>query len=161
GLGCRRVRDVVINYGTGAFVLEYAGTSRRDAPGLLRTLLASWPGAQTRPARSQASLPQAIFAVEGTVNDAATAIEWAQRRLGARREGGAAGPGRGRPHALPHAPPGAGGSVAVPAPASRLPGRQRPWRGAPGARGAGGTDSAWGGGRRPSHPAAHLARRGG
>lgn len=71
GLGCRRRGDVAINYGSGAFVLRHAGAERPDAPRLLATLLASWPST-------------AVYAAEGTVNAAGTAIEWAQERLGLR-----------------------------------------------------------------------------
>ena len=84
GLGCRRVGDVAINYGTGAFVLESSGSRRADVPGLLTTLLASWPFAGARPARRRAPDPNSLYAVEGTVNAAATAIEWAEARLGLR-----------------------------------------------------------------------------
>jgi glycerol kinase len=75
---------VVINYGSGAFVLECAGAVRADVPGLLTTLLASWPRAREGSTGRRASLLSAIFAVEGTVNAAATAIEWAERRLSLR-----------------------------------------------------------------------------
>ncbi len=84
GLGCRRPDDVVINYGTGAFVLEYTGAKKESVAGLLTTLLASWHGAQSLHAPVGVPKPTAIYAVEGAVNAAATALEWAQRRLGLR-----------------------------------------------------------------------------
>lgn len=79
GLRCRRPGDIAINYGSGAFVLRNVGARPVRVAGLLTTLLASWrefrPGGRPMAAR---------YAVEGTVNAAATAIEWAQRRLGIR-----------------------------------------------------------------------------
>jgi glycerol kinase len=79
GLRCRRPGDIAINYGSGAFVLRNVGALPARKAGLLTTLLASWrgdgPGGRSVAAR---------FAIEGTVNAAATAIEWAQRRLGIR-----------------------------------------------------------------------------
>ena len=81
GLRLRRVGDVAINYGSGAFVLRNVGTEPRRVPGLLTSLISSW-----RP--SGKALPRtgyvARYAVEGPVNAAATAIEWARQRLGVR-----------------------------------------------------------------------------
>jgi glycerol kinase len=74
GLGCRRVGDVAINYGSGAFVLQNVGDRPRRVPGLLTTLLSSAASED----RGGAS---ALYAVEGTVNAAATAIDWAESRL--------------------------------------------------------------------------------
>jgi glycerol kinase len=75
GLGCRAEGVTTINYGSGAFVLISTGERLARVPGLLTTLLASWEdaGSDGRPARR--------FAVEGPVNAAATAIDWAIRRL--------------------------------------------------------------------------------
>ena len=75
GLGCRADGVTTINYGSGAFVLISTGERLVRVPGLLTTLLASWrvEGATERPA--------ARYAVEGPVNAAATAIDWAIRRL--------------------------------------------------------------------------------
>ncbi len=78
GLGCRAEGDVAINYGSGAFVLINTGARRARAPGLLTTLVASWrDGRDARDERGTS----ARFAIEGTVNAAATAIDWAERRL--------------------------------------------------------------------------------
>jgi glycerol kinase len=74
GLGGRRPGTIAINYGSGAFVLINVGPRPARVPGLLTSLLASWSDADGRPA--------AWYAVEGSVNAAATALEWAQRRLG-------------------------------------------------------------------------------
>ncbi|MBI3448641.1 MAG: hypothetical protein HY049_06980, partial [Acidobacteria bacterium] len=73
-LGVRSEGDTVINYGTGAFVLEFTGRERKDVRGLLTTLLASW---------REGSAPRSrdVYALEGSVNAAAAAIEWAQKRL--------------------------------------------------------------------------------
>ena len=76
GLGCRRPGDLAINYGSGAFVLENVGARPVHAPGLLTTLLASW-----REERAETPRAAALYALEGTVNAAATAIDWARRRL--------------------------------------------------------------------------------
>ncbi len=75
GLGCRAEGVTTINYGSGAFVLISTGERLARVPGLLTTLLASWGDAGTdgRPARR--------FAVEGPVNAAATAIDWAIGKL--------------------------------------------------------------------------------
>jgi glycerol kinase len=79
GLGLRRRGDVAINYGSGAFVLVHAGEERAALPGLLTTLLVSWSPVAGA-ADSRLDRP-AEFAIEGTVNSAATAVEWARRRL--------------------------------------------------------------------------------
>ncbi|MGH9749349.1 MAG: FGGY-family carbohydrate kinase, partial [Candidatus Polarisedimenticolia bacterium] len=76
GLRCRRPGDIVINYGSGAFVLIQVGGRRPSVPGLLATLVDS--------RREAAGGIVARYAVEGTVNAAATAIDWARRRLGLR-----------------------------------------------------------------------------
>lgn len=103
GLGCRREGDVAVNLGSGAFVLRLAGGRRAGVPGLLTTLVASWRDSGSDPkATSTRHAPsgrrvrdvaeagmtneariasRAIFALEGTVNAAWTAIEWAQRKL--------------------------------------------------------------------------------
>jgi glycerol kinase len=75
GLGCRAEGEVAINYGSGAFVLINTGARRARAPGLLTTLVASWRDGRDGRGTS------ARFAIEGTVNAAATAIDWAERRL--------------------------------------------------------------------------------
>jgi glycerol kinase len=80
GLLCRRAGDVAINSGSGAFVLRRTGTRPVRVPGLLTTLVTSRhrrPGEPPGPGGYHAA-----FAVEGTVNAAATAIDWAERRLG-------------------------------------------------------------------------------
>jgi glycerol kinase len=84
GLGCRRPGDVAINYGTGAFVLELTGSRLENVPGLLTTLVASWRGVRSLEEGGDTPRAAAIYATEGTVNAAGTAIEWAQRRLGLR-----------------------------------------------------------------------------
>jgi glycerol kinase len=75
GLGCRAEGVTTINYGSGAFVLISTGGRLARVPGLLTTLLTSWgdPGAEGRTVRR--------FALEGPVNAAATAIDWAIKRL--------------------------------------------------------------------------------
>ena len=75
GLGCRAEGVTTINYGSGAFVLISTGRRLARVPGLLTTLLTSWgdSGTEGRTARR--------FAVEGPVNAAATAIDWAIKRL--------------------------------------------------------------------------------
>src|SRR6185503_2904420 len=80
GLLCRRAGDVAINYGSGAFVLRRTGARPLRVRGLLTTLVTSRhrrPGDPPGPGGYHAA-----FAVEGTVNAAATAIDWAERRLG-------------------------------------------------------------------------------
>ncbi|MBI4169270.1 MAG: hypothetical protein HY510_04955, partial [Acidobacteria bacterium] len=79
GLRCRRPGDISINYGSGAFVLRNVGSRPARVAGLLTTLLASW-----RVGPSGGRGVAARYAVEGTVNAAATALEWAQRLLGIR-----------------------------------------------------------------------------
>jgi len=78
-LGCRGPGEVCINYGSGAFVLRNVGAAPVRSAGLLTTILASW----SEPDRGPGA-PAARFALEGTVNSAATAIDWAERRLGIR-----------------------------------------------------------------------------
>jgi len=75
GLGCRAEGAITINYGSGAFVLISTGERLVRVPGLLTTLLASWRG--DRPGAH----PTVLYAVEGPVNAAATAIDWARKRL--------------------------------------------------------------------------------
>jgi len=77
GLRCRRRGDTIINYGSGAFVLKHSGGRPVRAHGLLTTLLWSGDG-ERHPGAG------ALYAVEGTVNAAATALAWAQHRLGLR-----------------------------------------------------------------------------
>jgi len=78
GLRCRRAGDIAINYGSGAFVLIRTGGRPARVPGLLTTLVES----RHRPegaAPGQGGCA-ASYAVEGTVNAAATALDWVQRR---------------------------------------------------------------------------------
>ena len=79
GMLCRRAGDMAINYGSGAFVLMQVGTFPVRVRGLLTTLVSSRhlrPGEPPGPGGCAAS-----FAVEGTVNSAATALDWIERRL--------------------------------------------------------------------------------
>jgi glycerol kinase len=76
GLRCRRAGDVAINYGSGAFVLIRVGGAAARAHGLLTSL------ADSRHAPSGGHAVS--YAVEGTVNAAATALDWVQRRVGTR-----------------------------------------------------------------------------
>jgi len=78
GLRCRRAGDIAINYGSGAFVLIRTGQRPARVPGLLTTLVVSCH-------RREGAAPDrggcdAAYAVEGTVNAAATALDWVQRR---------------------------------------------------------------------------------
>ena len=75
GLGCRADGAITINYGSGAFVLISTGERLVRVPGLLTTLLASWRGDRA------GARPTVCYAVEGPVNAAATAIDWARKRL--------------------------------------------------------------------------------
>src|SRR5437867_12115005 len=75
GLGCRAEGVTTINYGSGAFVLISAGDRPVRVPGLLTSLLASWND------QGGAARTTARYAVEGPVNAAATAIDWAIRKL--------------------------------------------------------------------------------
>ena len=75
GLGCRAQGVTTINYGSGAFVLIATGERLVRVPGLLTTLLASWRG------NDPAGRASARYAVEGPVNAAGTAIDWAIRKL--------------------------------------------------------------------------------
>ncbi len=77
GLGCRDEGAIVINYGSGAFVLISTGERLVRAAGLLTTLVASW----REPGAASGLRDEARYAVEGTVNAAATAIDWAGARL--------------------------------------------------------------------------------
>jgi glycerol kinase len=78
GLRCRRAGDIAINYGSGAFVLIRTGGRPARVPGLLTTLVESRhrPGGGP-PGQGGCA---ASYAVEGTVNAAATALDWVQRR---------------------------------------------------------------------------------
>ena len=77
-LGGRGGGETMINLGSGAFLLRGVGAEPRRVEGLLTTLVESraepWPGCGT----------EARYALEGTVNAAGTAIDWAERRLGLR-----------------------------------------------------------------------------
>jgi len=75
GLGCRAEGAITINYGSGAFVLISTGERLVRVPGLLTTLLASWRGDRA------GARPTVLYAVEGPVNAAATAIDWVRKRL--------------------------------------------------------------------------------
>ena len=66
GHGCRRTGDCKITFGTGAFLLAVAGETRPEPSDLLPTI--AWHQAGKRP----------VFAVEGGVYDAGSAIEWAR-----------------------------------------------------------------------------------
>jgi glycerol kinase len=68
GHGCARTGDAKITFGTGAFALAVAGASRLDGSrfGILPTL--AW----------KAGAEPAIFAVEGGVYNAASALNWAK-----------------------------------------------------------------------------------
>jgi glycerol kinase len=74
GLGGLDHHDAVINYGSGAFVIRSTGGGPRRVPGLLTSILVSW--------RDRAGAVRARFGVEGTVNAAAVAIDWARAALG-------------------------------------------------------------------------------
>ncbi len=98
GLGGRFGGETVINYGSGAFLLREIGAEPGRAAGLLTTLVASW-GVSGSP-----RAPATRYALEGTVNAAGTAIDWAERRLGLRVPIRALdrflGPDDGRPRAV-------------------------------------------------------------
>ena len=101
GLRCRRVGDMAINYGSGAFVLRCIGGTPVRRRGLLTTLVSSrWtlPGIDAPPgdgargagprgagARSRGGGRRdgmaAAYALEGPVNAAATALDWVAARL--------------------------------------------------------------------------------
>jgi glycerol kinase len=68
GHGCRAVGDAKITFGTGAFALTVTGSKILRAPGqgLLPTLAWARDGA-------------AVYAVDGGVYDAGSAVEWGQR----------------------------------------------------------------------------------
>ena len=76
GLGGLANHDVIINYGSGAFVIHSTGTAPCRVPGLLTSVLVSW--------RDRGGFLRARFGVEGTVNAAAVAIDWARAKLGLR-----------------------------------------------------------------------------
>jgi glycerol kinase len=78
GLRCRRRGDVAINYGSGAFVLIRVGGAAVRAPGLLTSLADS---RHAPPGTTATGGCAASYVVEGTVNAAATALDWVQRRL--------------------------------------------------------------------------------
>ena len=81
GLGGLRADRVLINYGSGAFVLRPGADASSSVPGLLRTLVASWRREETsgnEPAMATR------FAIEGTVNAAGIALDWVLRRCGLR-----------------------------------------------------------------------------
>lgn len=69
GHGCRRPGDAKITFGTGAFLLAVTGGERPAGAGLLPTV--GWHRAGEAP----------VFALEGGVYDAGSALEWL-RRLG-------------------------------------------------------------------------------
>ncbi|MCK0207381.1 FGGY family carbohydrate kinase [Starkeya koreensis] len=69
GHGCRRPGDAKITFGTGAFLLAVTGDERLAGGGLLPTV--GWQRAGEAP----------VFALEGGVYDAGSALEWL-RRLG-------------------------------------------------------------------------------
>jgi glycerol kinase len=82
GLRCRRAGDVAINYGSGAFVLIRVGPGTARVPGLLTSIADSRHAGPPGPAPAGAPGDGRVsWAVEGTVNAAATALDWAQRRL--------------------------------------------------------------------------------
>ncbi|WP_019644247.1 FGGY family carbohydrate kinase [Novispirillum itersonii] len=66
GHNCRLPGDCKITFGTGAFLLAVAGTERPDGGGLLPTV--AWDR------RADGT----VFAVEGGVYDAGSALEWAR-----------------------------------------------------------------------------------
>ncbi len=81
GRGGLRADRILINYGSGAFVLRPGVEGARSARGLLRTLVASWRREETSglyPAMATR------FALEGTVNAAGIALDWVLRRCGLR-----------------------------------------------------------------------------
>jgi glycerol kinase len=88
GLRCRRAGDVAINYGSGAFVLIRVGGAAARARGLLTSLADSRHAVSGDPAGHAAHAGggghAVSYAVEGTVNAAATALDWVQRRFGTR-----------------------------------------------------------------------------
>lgn len=69
GHGCRTPGEVKITFGTGAFLLAVTGANRPDITGLLPTI--AWQRTGEVP----------VFALEGGVYDAGSALEWL-RRLG-------------------------------------------------------------------------------
>jgi glycerol kinase len=85
GLRCRRLGDMAINYGSGAFVLRCVGPTPLRRRGLLTTLVSSrWtlpPIDGRRDGARRDDGMAAIFALEGPVNAAATAIDWVAARM--------------------------------------------------------------------------------
>ncbi|NVP56997.1 FGGY family carbohydrate kinase [Mycoplana rhizolycopersici] len=67
GHGCRKSGDCKITFGTGAFLLAVSGSDRPTAADLLPTV--AWQRAGERP----------VFAIEGGVYDAGSAVEWVGR----------------------------------------------------------------------------------
>jgi glycerol kinase len=67
GHDCRQPGDCKITFGTGAFLLAIAGVTRPEPSDLLPTI--AWYQAGKQP----------VFAVEGGVYDAGSAIEWARK----------------------------------------------------------------------------------
>jgi len=66
GHGCKQPGDCKITFGTGAFLLALAGNTRPDTGDLLPTI--AW--------QKQGESP--IYAIEGGVYDAGSALEWAR-----------------------------------------------------------------------------------
>ncbi|MBB4105224.1 FGGY family carbohydrate kinase [Allorhizobium borbori] len=67
GHGCRKPGDSKITFGTGAFLLAVAGTTRPADGDLLPTI--GWNLSGSAP----------VFAIEGGIYDAGSALEWAHR----------------------------------------------------------------------------------
>jgi glycerol kinase len=72
GLGCRKEGDLALNYGTGAFAILNTGRKPRRVAGLLTSIAWSAPGEQH-------------YLLEGTVNSAGSALDWAGRLTGGRK----------------------------------------------------------------------------
>lgn len=70
GQGADKVGSGVLNYGTGAFYLQHAGTQTLRVPGLLTTLAL----------QRQNAAPE--FFLEGTVHAAGTSYDWLKHNLG-------------------------------------------------------------------------------
>lgn len=67
GHGCRKPGDCKITFGTGAFLLAVSGTTQPTPNGLLPTI--GWQRQGEKP----------VYAIEGGVYDAGSALEWAKR----------------------------------------------------------------------------------
>lgn len=67
GHGCRKPGDCKITFGTGAFLLAVSGATRPAPDGLLPTI--GWQRQGEKP----------VYAIEGGVYDAGSALEWAKR----------------------------------------------------------------------------------